>query len=252
MSARVVVVLVAIVALAAAAGALVSRVASTPAATSSGSAEVFAPPTSPSGASSTTGSAASPYKAYGEGLRPGQVVQIRRGDMVLTGASVDAQGRWSIDLQPDLFTNGERLSLWLDGIDTGRRFEPLGGQAAAPPGLALAGSATTGATSTALPSGARAADDLPPDCGVSDLPYKAYGSGIRAKQRVEAFFNGTRVGQAIADDSGNWSFNVEPKPPLVAGARMTFNVDGAEIAGVVVRFCSAQFPRPPGIVLGGR
>ena len=166
---------------------------------------------------------------------------------MLQKVSADAQGRWSVDLQPNLFTNGETLSLWLDGVDTRQRFVPQGGQFPAAPGFVLAR-----ATSISPPAAARTADDLPPGCGVSDVPYKAYGVGIGAKQRVEAFFNGTRVGQTTVDDAGNWSFNIDPKPPLVAGARVTFTLDGAEIAGVSIGFCSAQFPRAPGISLGAR
>lgn len=221
---------------------------------STGASEVSGPPTSSSGGSSATGRPALPYRAYGGGLRTGQVVEIRRGDTMLVRASADAQGHWSIDLQPNLYTSGETLSLWVDGLDSGQRFKPLGGQSPVSPGFALAGTkaGATTASATTGTAGSSAAEGLPSGCGLSDVPYKAYGSGISPRQRVEAFFSGARVGQAIADDAGNWSFNIDPKPPLVAGARVTFSVDGRDIPGVDIRFCSAQFPRPPGISLGAR
>ena len=241
-----------------AAAALTYWAASVPSA-STGASEVSGPPIPSSGGSSATGRPALPYRAYGGGLRAGQVVEIRRGDTTLVRASADAQGHWSIDLPPNLYTSGETLSLWVDGLDSGQRFKPLGGQSPVSPGFALAGtkagattaSATTASATTGTASSGTA-DALPSGCGLSDVPYKAYGSGISPRQRVEAFFNGARVGQTIADDAGNWSFNIDPKPPLVAGARVTFSVDGRDIPGVDIRFCSAQFPRPPGIALGLR
>ena len=82
------------------------------------------------------------------------------------------------------------------------------------------------------------------------LPYKAYGSGLKAGQTVEAFKGTTSVGKATVDGSGNWSIDIQPGGTAVvaAGDQITFKLDNVT-ATQTVTFQSGQFPAPPGLAL---
>ena len=93
--------------------------------------------------------AALPYKAYGSGLKAGQVVEAFKGTASVGKATVDASGNWSIDIQAGgaaNVANGDKITLKLDGKDAAQSVTFQGGQFSAPPGLALtvaAGGTTT-------------------------------------------------------------------------------------------------------------
>lgn len=80
----------------------------------------------------------------------------------------------------------------------------------------------------------------------ADLPYKAYGDGLKAGQVVEAFGpSGASVGKATADSKGAWMIDIlGPKD----GDRITFTVDGAK-ANETVTFMTGQFSPAPGMKL---
>ena len=82
------------------------------------------------------------------------------------------------------------------------------------------------------------------------LPFKAYGSGLKAGQVVEAFKGTTSVGKATVDAAGNWSIDIQPggAAAVAAGDRITMKLDGRDVAQTVT-FASGQFPAPPGIAL---
>ena len=80
------------------------------------------------------------------------------------------------------------------------------------------------------------------------LPYKAYGSGLKAGQVVEAFNGTTSLGKATVDASGNWSLDIQPSATVVAGTKITFTLDG-KAAKESVLFLSGGFPAPPGLAL---
>ena len=82
------------------------------------------------------------------------------------------------------------------------------------------------------------------------LPYKAYGSGLKAGQVVEALKGTASVGKATVDASGNWSIDIAPggTAAVAAGDKITMRLDGRD-AVQSVTFASGQFPAPPGIAL---
>ncbi len=79
------------------------------------------------------------------------------------------------------------------------------------------------------------------------LPYKAYGSGLKAGQVVEAFNKTVSVGKATVDANGNWSLDIQPTA-AANGDVISFKIDTLA-AGQTVVFQSGQFPAPPGIAL---
>lgn len=79
------------------------------------------------------------------------------------------------------------------------------------------------------------------------LPYKAYGSGLRAGQTVAAMKGATQVATATVDAAGNWSMDI-PVGSAVAGDLISFMLDGRPTNSTIV-FQSGQFPAPPGLAL---
>ena len=79
------------------------------------------------------------------------------------------------------------------------------------------------------------------------LPYKAFGSGLKAATAVEAFKGTTSVGKATADATGNWQIDIQPTA-AANGDVISFNVGGAKAAQTVT-FQSGQFTPPPGLAL---
>jgi len=82
------------------------------------------------------------------------------------------------------------------------------------------------------------------------LPYKAYGSGLKAAQVVEAFKGTASVGKATVDASGNWSIDIQAggTANVANGDAITFKLDGANVSQTVT-FQGGQFPAPPGLAL---
>ncbi|MFA7249339.1 MAG: hypothetical protein WC273_06850 [Dehalococcoidia bacterium] len=90
--------------------------------------------------STASAQAALPYKAYGSGLKAGQVVEALKGTAVVAKATVDASGNWSMDIQSGgtaNVANGDKITFNLDGKATAQSVTFQGGQFPAPPGLAL-------------------------------------------------------------------------------------------------------------------
>ena len=89
-------------------------------------------------ASTAMAQPALPYKAYGSGLRVGQVVQALKGTSTEVGrATVDANGNWSFDITPDKATNGEIIRFTIDGAPTNQTVVFGNGLFPLPPGLSL-------------------------------------------------------------------------------------------------------------------
>ena len=82
------------------------------------------------------------------------------------------------------------------------------------------------------------------------LPYKAYGSGLKAAAVVEAFKGTASVGKATVDATGNWSLDIQPAgtAAVANGDAITFKLDGASVTQTVT-FQGGQFPAPPGLAL---
>lgn len=89
-------------------------------------------------ASTAMAQPALPYKAYGSGLRVGQVVQALKGTSTEVGrATVDANGNWSFDITPDKAVPGDVIRFTLDGAPTNQAVTFQNGQFPLPPGLSL-------------------------------------------------------------------------------------------------------------------
>ena len=103
--------------------------------------------------------AALPYKAYGAGLKAGQVVEawnntvsVRTGRATSVGkATANASGQWSIDIQPTAAANGDVISFKIDGAAAAQTVTFQSGQFPAPPGIAL----TAAPAAPAAPAPAR-------------------------------------------------------------------------------------------------
>ncbi len=82
------------------------------------------------------------------------------------------------------------------------------------------------------------------------LPYKAYGSGLKAGSVVEALKGSTSVGTATVNASGNWSIDIQAggSANVANGDKITFTHDGAA-TNESVTFQGGQFPAPPGLAL---
>jgi len=79
------------------------------------------------------------------------------------------------------------------------------------------------------------------------LPFKAFGSGLKAGAVVEAFKGTTSVGKATVDAGGNWQIDIQPTA-AANGDVISFKLDGAT-AVQTVTFQSGQFTPPPGLAL---
>lgn len=79
------------------------------------------------------------------------------------------------------------------------------------------------------------------------LPFKAFGSGLKAGVVVEAFKGTTSVGKATVDAGGNWQIDIQPTA-AANGNVINFNLAGAR-AVQTVTFQSGQFTPPPGLAL---
>ena len=82
------------------------------------------------------------------------------------------------------------------------------------------------------------------------LPFKAFGSGLKAGQVVTAVENGINVGTATVDAGGNWQIDIQPGGPAAtkAGDTINFKIDAANAAQTVI-WQSGQFTPPPGLAL---
>lgn len=78
-----------------------------------------------------------PYKAYGSGLKAGQVVTAVKGTTEVARTTVDASGNWSMDIPADKASAGDAIGFTLDGQRTNQTITFQNGQFVAPPGLAL-------------------------------------------------------------------------------------------------------------------
>lgn len=89
-------------------------------------------------ASTAMAQPALPYKAYGSGLRAGQVVQALKGTSTeVARATVDANGNWSMDIMPDKAAPGDSIRFTLDGAPTNQAITFQNGLFPLPPGLSL-------------------------------------------------------------------------------------------------------------------
>lgn len=105
-------------------------------------------------ASTASAQAALPFKAFGSGLKAGQVVTAWKGTTQVGTATVDAGGNWQIDIQPTAAANGDVISFKIDGATAVQTVTFQSGQFTPPPGLALtvAAGGTAPATGTPAPA----------------------------------------------------------------------------------------------------
>jgi hypothetical protein len=87
----------------------------------------------------------------------------------------------------------------------------------------------------------------PQSASAEDLPYKAFGIGLKAGATVEAFNGSTSVGKTTADTLGNWILEI-PATKASNGTKITFAINGVT-ANESVTWQSGQFPTPPGLKL---
>ncbi len=80
-----------------------------------------------------------------------------------------------------------------------------------------------------------------------DLPYRAFGPGLKTGQVVEAFKGATSVGKTTVDGTGNWLLDI-PAAKATNGDKITFAIDGVA-ANESITFQSGQFSTPPGLKL---
>ena len=82
------------------------------------------------------------------------------------------------------------------------------------------------------------------------LPFKAFGSGLKAAQVVTAIAGTTEVGKATVDAGGNWQIDIQPggAAAVKAGDTIKFAIDGKAATQTVV-WQSGQFTPPPGLAL---
>jgi hypothetical protein len=97
-------------------------------------------------ASSASAQAALPFKAFGSGLKAGQVVEAFKGTTSVGKATVDAGGNWQIDIQPTSAANGDVISFKINGATAVQTVTFQSGQFTPPPGLALTVAAGGGTT----------------------------------------------------------------------------------------------------------
>ena len=94
-------------------------------------------------ASTAEAQPALPYKAYGSGLRVGQVVVALKGATQVGTATVDGSGNWQMDIPVGTAVAGDVITFTLDGRLTTSTIVFASGQFPAPPGLALVQSSAT-------------------------------------------------------------------------------------------------------------
>jgi len=105
-------------------------------------------------ASTALAQPALPYKAYGSGLKAGQVVQALKGTSTeVARATVDANGNWSMEIAADKANPGDAIRFTLDGAATNQAISFQNGQFPLPPGLAL--TLATGGTGAGTPAPAK-------------------------------------------------------------------------------------------------
>ena len=82
------------------------------------------------------------------------------------------------------------------------------------------------------------------------LPFKAFGSGLKAGQVVTAVEGGINVGTATVDAGGNWQIDIQPGGPAAtkAGDTVNFAIDGKAATQTII-WQSGQFTPPPGLAL---
>ena len=97
-------------------------------------------------ASTASAQAALPFKAFGSGLKAGQVVEAFKGTTAVGKATVDAGGNWQIDIQPGAANNGDVISFRIDGAAATQTVTFQSGQFTPPPGLALTRAPASGTT----------------------------------------------------------------------------------------------------------
>ena len=88
-------------------------------------------------ASSALAQPALPFKAYGSGLKAGQVVTATKGTTEVARATVDANGNWTMDIPADKANPGDAIGFTLDGQRANQTITFQNGQFVPPPGLAL-------------------------------------------------------------------------------------------------------------------
>ncbi len=105
-------------------------------------------------ASSALAQPALPFKAYGSGLRTGQVVAALKGTATeVARATVDGNGNWSMDIPAANANPGEIVRFTLDGAPTNQTITFQNGLFVPPPGLAL--TLASGAAATPVPAPAK-------------------------------------------------------------------------------------------------
>lgn len=85
-------------------------------------------------------------------------------------------------------------------------------------------------------------------------PFSAYGSGLRAGDKVEVFAGGESCGSATADTDGNWILRFASDAPCTPtdGDPLTFTLNGAlTTASETFKIGGAPRDIPKGIALAG-
>lgn len=83
--------------------------------------------------------------------------------------------------------------------------------------------------------------------GAQALPFKAYGSGLRAGAVVEAFNGANSVGRTVVDANGNWQIDLL-QPATRNGDVVRFRLDGF-LTAQTITFSGGMFVPVPGLVL---
>lgn len=105
-------------------------------------------------ASSAFAQPALPFKAYGSGLKAGQVVAALKGTATeVSRATVDANGNWSMDIPASSANPGDAIRFTLDGAPTNQTITFQNGQFVPPPGLSL--TLAAGGTTAPTPAPAK-------------------------------------------------------------------------------------------------
>ena len=81
-----------------------------------------------------------PYKAYGGGLCPGDMVRAWKGGLFLASVIVDGNGNWSIDIFPATeknVSNGDRIGFTVNNVVAAQHVIFQSGYFPAPPGITL-------------------------------------------------------------------------------------------------------------------
>jgi hypothetical protein len=142
-------------------------------------------------ASSALAQPALPFKAYGSGLKAGQVVTATKGTTEVARATVDANGNWTMDIPADKANPGDAIGFTLDGQRANQTITYQNGQFVPPPGLALTVAAGGGAAPTPGPAKTGNAGLLGQSTGSNTTMILAFGAmalvlaaGARAATRT--------------------------------------------------------------------